>query len=168
MVTGVLEEIPYCFPGTSSGKQKKARSRSQPQFRIGNTAAINEAEQFSLALQQLATNRNSANFNNNINRISKLQKPLTTTRPIFDEKLKKFKLFEDLFQTSLKNQSELTKEYKTNYFHSLLRGYALKTFKNITSPNKENSGEFLTMFRRKYMKLPLLPGCVWQQSSENL
>ena len=140
MVTGVLEEIPYCFPGTSSGKQKKARSRSQPQFRSENTPAINEAEQIFLALQQLATNSNSANFNNNINRISKLPKPLTTTRPIFDGKLKKFKPFEDLFQTNLKNQNELTKEDKPNYFHSLMRGYALQTFKNITSPNRENLG----------------------------
>ena len=26
MLTGVQEEIPYCSPGTSSGKQKKAHS----------------------------------------------------------------------------------------------------------------------------------------------
>ena len=33
MVTAVQEEIPYCSSGSSSGKQKKARSISQPQFR---------------------------------------------------------------------------------------------------------------------------------------
>ena len=37
IVTGVQEETPYCSTGTSSGKQKKARSTSQPQFRIENT-----------------------------------------------------------------------------------------------------------------------------------
>ena len=71
MVTGVQEEIPYCSPGTSSGKQKKARSTSQPQFRSENTSATIKADQILLAFPQLATNSNAANFSNNINRISK-------------------------------------------------------------------------------------------------
>ena len=33
-----------------------------------------------------------------------------------------------------------------------MRGGALQTFKNITSPNRENLGEILTVFRRKYVK----------------
>ena len=66
MMTGTQEEIPYCSPTTSSGKQKKARSTSQPQFRSENTHATIEADQILMALQQLATNSNSANFNNNI------------------------------------------------------------------------------------------------------
>ena len=33
-----------------------------------------------------------------------------------------------------------------------MRGDALQTFKNITSPNRENLGENLTVFRRKYVK----------------
>ena len=37
MVTAVQEEILYCSSGISSGKQKKARSTSQPQFRSDNT-----------------------------------------------------------------------------------------------------------------------------------
>ena len=32
-MTGVHEEVTYCSPSTSSGKQKKNRSTSQPQFR---------------------------------------------------------------------------------------------------------------------------------------
>ena len=32
MMTVTQEEVPYCSPATSSGKQKKARSTSQPQF----------------------------------------------------------------------------------------------------------------------------------------
>ena len=71
-MTATQEEIPYCSPTTSSGKQKKARSTSQPQFRSENTPATIEADQILLALQQMATNSNSANFNNNISRISKL------------------------------------------------------------------------------------------------
>ena len=151
-VTATQYEIPYCSPTTSSGKQKKARSTSQPQFRSENTPATIDADQISLALQQLATNSNSANFNNNISRISNLHKFLTTTMPTFDGKSEKFELFEDLFQTSLKIHNQLTQEDKINYFHSLMRGDALQTLKNITSPNRENLADILTVFRRKYVK----------------
>ena len=112
MVTGVQEQIPYCSPGTSSGKQEKARSASQPYFPSGNTPATIEADQILLALQQLATNSNSANFNNNINRVSKMPKSLTTTMPTFDGKSEKFELSEDLLQTSLKIHNQLTEEDK--------------------------------------------------------
>ena len=151
-MTATQEEIPYCSPTTSSGKQKKARSTSQPQFRSENTSATIEADQILLALHQLATNSNSTIFNNNISRISKLPKSLTTTMPTFDGKSENFKLFEDLFQTSLKIHNQLTEEDKINYFNSLMRGDALQTFKNITSPNRGNLGEILTVFRRKYLK----------------
>ena len=152
MVTAVQEDIPYCSSGISSGKQKTARSTSEPQFRSENTPATIEADQILLALQQLPTNSNSSNVNNNSNRISKLPKSLTTTMPTFDEKSEKFQLFEDLFQTSLKIHNQLTEEDKINYFHSLMHGDALQTFKNISSPNRENLAEILTVFRRKYVK----------------
>ena len=152
MTMETQEEIPYCSASTSSGRQKKVRSTSQPQLRSENTSATLEADQILLALQQLATNSNSANFNNNISRISKLPKSLTTTMPTFDGKSEKFELFEDLFQTSLKIHNQMTEEDKINYFHYLMRGDALQTFKNITSPNRENLAEILTVFRRKYVK----------------
>ena len=72
--------------------------------------------------------------------------------PTFDGKSEKFELFENLFQTSLKIRNQLTEEDKINYFHSLMRGDALQTFKNITSPNREKLGKILTVFRRKYKK----------------
>ena len=72
--------------------------------------------------------------------------------PTFDGKSETFEMFEDLFQTSLKIHNQLTEEDKKNYFHSLMRGDALQTFKNITSPNRKNLGEILTVFRRKYEK----------------
>ena len=151
-MTGVHEEVTYCPPSSSSGKQKKNRSTSQPQFRSENTPATIEADQILLALQQLANNNNSANFHNNINRISKLPKSLTTTMPTFDGKSEKFELFEDLFQTSLKIHNQLTEDDRINYFHSLMRGDALQTFKNINGPTRENLGEILAVFRRKYVK----------------
>ena len=62
VVTGIHEEVTYCSPRTSSGKQKRNRSTSQPQLCSENTPATIEADQILLALQQLANNNNSANF----------------------------------------------------------------------------------------------------------
>ena len=152
MLTGVQEEVTHCSPSTSSGKQKKNRSTNQLQFRSENTPATIEADQILLALQQLANNNNSANVHNNINKISKLPKSLMTTMPTFDGKSEKFELFEDLFQTSLKIHNQLTEEDRINYFHSLMRGHALQTFKNINGPTRESLGEILAAFRRKYVK----------------
>ena len=150
--TDVHEEVTYCSPSTSSGKQKKNRSTSRPQFRSENTPATIEADQILLALQQLANNNNSANFHNNINRISKLPKSLTTTMPTFDGKTEKFELFEDLFQTCLKIHNQLTEDDRINFFHCLMRGDALQTFKNISGPTPENLGEIQAVFPRKYVK----------------
>ena len=153
MLTGVQEGIPYRSPGNWLGKQKKASSTSQPQFSSENTPATIKAHQILLALQQLATNNNTANFNNNISRISMLPKSLTMTMPTFDGKSENIKLFGNLFQTSLKIHNELTEAEKINYLHPLVRVHALQTtFKNITSPNRENLGEILTVFRRKNVK----------------
>ena len=151
-MTGVHEEVSYCSPNTSSGKQKKNRSTSQPQFRSENTPATIEADQILLVLQQLANNNNSANFHNNINRISKLPKSFNTTMPTFDGKSEKLELFQDLFQTSLKLHNRLTEDDRINYFHSLMRGDALQTFKNNNGSNREILGEILAVFRRKYVK----------------
>ena len=155
MVTGVHEEVTYCFPSTSSGKQEKSRSTSQRQFRSENTPATIDAVQILLALQQLANNNISANFHKNINRISKLPKSLTTTMPTFDEKSEKFELFDDFFQTSLKIHNEFIEDDRINYFHSLMRGDALQTFKNINGPTRENPGKILAVFRRKHVKPPI-------------
>ena len=110
----------------------------------------------------MSTNSSSANFNNNISRISKLPKSLTTTKPTFDGNSEKFELFEDLFQTSLKIHKQLTQEDKINYLHSLIRGDALLTFKNITNPHRENLGEILTVFRRKHVKLQSMVTAIYK------
>ena len=151
-MTGIHEEVTYCSPSTSSVKQKKNRSTSQPQFRSENTPATIEADQNLLALQQLANNNNSAKFLNNFNKISKLPKSLTTTMPTFDGKSEEVELFEDLFQTSPKFHNQLTEEDRINYFLSLMRADALQTFKNINDPTRENLGEILAVFRRKCVK----------------
>ena len=121
MVTGVHQEVTNCSPTTSSGKQKKDHSINQPQFCSENNPATIEADQILLAFQQLADNNNSAKFHNNINRIFKLRKSLTTTMPASSGKSEKFELFDDLFQMSLKIYIQLTEEKGINYFHSILR-----------------------------------------------
>ena len=68
MVTGNQENIPFCILGTS-GKKKKARFTSQPQVFIENTPATVETDQILLALQSMASKINSANINNNIDKI---------------------------------------------------------------------------------------------------
>ena len=122
LVTGVHEEFNYCSPSTSSGKQKKIRATSQPQFRSENTPATIEADQTLLAPQQLGNNINSANFHNKINRISKFPKSFTSTMPTLDGKSENFALFEEIFQKSLKIHIQLTEEDRINYFSSLMGG----------------------------------------------
>ena len=155
IVTRVHEEVTYCSLSTSSGKQKKNRSTSQRLLRSENTPTTIDADQILLALQQLAKNNKSASFDNNITRISKLPKSLTTTMPKFDGKSEKFELFEDLFQTSLKFHNQLTEEDRINYFHSLMRGDALQTFKNINGPTRENLAEILAVFSEEKCKTPI-------------
>ena len=55
MMTGVHQDVTYCSPNTSSGKQKKNPSTSRPQFRSENTPATIETHQILLAHQRLAT-----------------------------------------------------------------------------------------------------------------
>ena len=64
-----------------------------------------------------------------------MPKSLTMTMPVCDGKSEKLELFENLFQTSLEIHNQQSEEDKINYFHSLMRGDALQTFKNITSAN---------------------------------
>ena len=71
---------------------------------------------------------------------------------MFDGKSEKFVLFEDLFQMSLKIHIKLTENDKINYFHSLMRGDALQTIKNINGTIRENFVENLAVFLRKYVK----------------
>ena len=136
----------------SSGKQKKTRSTNQPKFRSENTTATIEVDQVLLALQQLANNTNSENFNINIHQFSKLPKSLTTTMPTFDGKPEKLELLEKIFETRLKIQNQLSENDRKNYFQALLKGDTLQTFINTKGPTQENLDDILAVFRRKYVK----------------
>ena len=67
----------------------------------------------------------------------------------FNEKSENFKLFEDLFQTSLRIHNQLTEENNFSYFHFLMRGVALQTFENTFCLNREVLEEIPTVFCRK-------------------
>ena len=72
--------------------------------------------------------------------------------PTFDGKSEKYELFEDLFQTSLKVYPNITESEKVNYFHSLMRGEALQTFRNTTTETKNRLEDIMAVFRRRYVK----------------
>ena len=162
MVTGVHKEVTYCSPSTSSGMQKTNLSTSQPQFRSENTPGTIKASQFFLTLQQLANNNNSANFHNNISRVSELPKSLIATMRTTYGKSEEFELFEDLFQKSLKFHNQLTEDDRINYFHSLIRRDTLQTYQNNNGPTPQSLVKILAVFRRKYVN----PNR-WQQQNPN-
>ena len=83
---------------------------------------------------------------------SALFKPTTTNTLIFDGKNDKFELFEDLFETMLGKQPEMTEAMKIIQFHSHLRKYALQTFRNKIASNKGFSEDVLIIFLRKYVR----------------
>ena len=119
-------------PGTSSDKQRKIHSPSQPQICSQKNHRKTEAKQIILAPQQLASNNNNFNFKNNINRESKPPKSLGTTMPTFDGKSEMFELFENLFLTRFKTHNRRTNDEKMKTF-TLPRRNALQKFKHISS-----------------------------------
>ena len=79
-------------------------------------------------------------------------RPVNSNTMTFDGKSEKFELFVDLFHTMIKMQPEMTEQMKINHFHSLLRKNALKTFRNISSTNRQTLEDVLVIFRHKYVK----------------
>ena len=131
LVKGGHEEVTYCSPSTSSGKQKETTPPVNRNSAVRGALQRSKIDYYLLALQPLPNGNSSAIFHNNVNRISKLLKSFKTTMHTFDGKSEKFELFEDLFQTSLKVHNQMTKENRINYFQSLVTGDALQTFENI-------------------------------------
>ena len=152
MVTGAPEESTYCSRWRSSVKERNTCFASQSHFRSKNTPETTEADQFSLAFQQLGNKSNSRIFGDNIYPSSNLMESSTTTMPTFEGKFEKFALFEDLFQASLIIQNHLTEESRINYFDSLMRKDALQAIKIVSNPTRENLKEMLAVFRGNYVK----------------
>ena len=117
-------------------------------------------------VEQTPRTQNS-DANNSINRLAKaiagnatqqrpqpatMLKPVFTKTLIFDGKNKKFELFENLFQTVLKMQPDMTVASKLNHFHAHLRKEALQTFRKISASNRKTLDAVLIVFRQKYVK----------------
>ena len=101
--------------------------------------------------------------------VPRLPKAMSTTMPTFDGMTEKFEHFENLFQTSLKVYPNITEEEKRHYFHSLLRGEALQTFRNVTDATREYLNDIVSSFRRRYVRQQSVATarCKWENSSFN-
>ena len=110
---------------------------------------------------ETATNHNSG--------VSRLPNAMSTTMPTFDGKTDKFEHFEDLFQTNFKVYPNMTEEEKIHYFHSLLRGEALQTFRNMTEASRGHLNDILAGFRRRYVRQQTVAtaSCKWENLSFN-
>ena len=84
--------------------------------------------------------------------LPRLPKALSTTMPTFDGRNDKFEHFEDLFMTSLKVYPNISEEEQIHYYHSLLRGDALQTYRNMTDANRASLDDIITTFRRRYVR----------------
>ena len=163
MVTGQTAQTNQ-FPEFLTGRI--LTPRNPPSHQYQNLSTQVSQDNNLPAVEQTPRNQNS-DPNNYINRLADaiagiatqqrpqaatMLKPVSTNTLIFDGKNEKYELFEDLFQTMLKTQSEMTKAMKINHFDAHLRKEALQTFKNISALNKKTLDDVLFVFRRKYVK----------------
>ena len=146
MVTGVISE-----PTSSNTTHPRSSSLPPPNQRHSDEIIDKLLESLYATQQQTA-------------QLPRLPKALATTMPTFDGKNEKFELFEDLFQTSLKVHPQITEQEKIHYFHSLLRGDALQTFRNMTETTKTNLNDIIAGFRRRYVKTQSIATarCKWE------
>ena len=97
--------------------------------------------------------------------LPRLPKALSTTMPTFDGRNDKFEHFEDLFMTSLKVYPNISEEEQIHYFHSLLRGDALQTYRIMTDANRASLDDIIATFRRRYVRPQSIATarCKWEQ-----
>ena len=79
-------------------------------------------------------------------------RPVNSNTMTFNGKSEKLELFEDLSQTMIKMQPEMSEQMKINNFHLLLRKNALQTFRIISTANRKTLKDVLVIFRRNYVK----------------
>ena len=141
----VQEGNPYCSVGTVLGKPKKAGSTSHSEFRSENNPTAMKQTIF-LNLQQLTSNSNSANFNSNAKRITNLLKSITTTKPTFNGNSEKLELLEDIFQSSLTNHNQLTKEDEISFFLISHSWWSFADVQKNQQPLQKESGRNFDRF----------------------
>ena len=146
--------------GVSANQQENSHQRSSSLPPPSERHPDDFIDKLLLSLQT-ATTHNTG--------IRRLPKAMSTTMPTFDEEPDKFEHLEVLFQTSLKVYPNITEEEKIHYFHSLLRGEALQTFRNMTDATREHLNDILSGFRRRYVRQQSVATarCKWENLSLN-
>ena len=89
-------------PGFSSSQQKKGRSSCQPHLRSWSPFRQLKQTRFFWPFNSW---RETANFNNNNNKVSNLPNSLTNTMPTFNGKSDKLELFVNPCQTSFRTHN---------------------------------------------------------------
>ena len=79
-------------------------------------------------------------------------KPVSKKTLIFDDKNGKFELFEDLFHTMPKMQTEMIEARKMNHFHANLQNEALQKNQEHKFNEQKSLDDVLIVFQRKYVK----------------
>ena len=79
-------------------------------------------------------------------------RPVNSATMRFDEKIKKFELFECLFHTLIKMQPEISEHMKIDHFHAFLRKGASQTFRNINTANRQTQEDVLIVLGQKNVK----------------
>ena len=164
MVTGQTAQTNQFPEPTRTGRIVTPRNPPSHQYQNLSTQV---SQDNNLPMVEQTPRNENLDANNSINRVADaiagiatqqrpqaatMLKPVSTNTLIFDGKNEKFELFEDLFHTMLKMQSEKTEAMKTNHFHAHLRKEALQTFRNISASNKKTLGDVIIVFRRKFVK----------------
>ena len=83
---------------------------------------------------------------------SALFKPTTTNTLVFAGKNEEIELFDNIFQTFVNMQPEMSKAMKNYHFHSHLRKKADQTFRIKKASNKPTLEDELNNFRPKYVR----------------
>ena len=91
-------------------------------------------------------------MNNKSSAQTLIKRPVSTTTLTFGGKSEKYEIFEDLYNTMIKMQPDMTETIKINHFHSLLSKNVLQKIRNIRSTNKQTLEDIKPVFRRKYVK----------------
>ena len=157
MVTGA-NPTPHIVPEFLTGRPMQSREPLQHQNSNNNESqdlGPQVPETTKLTTPSDPINRLAevlVGMNNRPSAQTLMVRPVSTTSLTFDGKSEKFELFEDLFHTMIKMQTDMTETMKINHFHSLLRKNALQTFRNINTTNRQTLEDILAVFRRKYVK----------------
>ena len=139
MVTGQRARTNQ-FPEFLTGRNVTTRNPQSHKYQ--NLSTQVSRDNILPVVAQTPGNQNS-DANNSINRLAQavagiatqqrpqaatILKPVSTSTLVFDGKIEKFELFEDLFHTMLKMQKEMTEAMKINHF---LRPFTRRSTSNI-------------------------------------